>query len=212
MAFKFNNFKFLYIDHVLSLSYNFGDFVDHIYPTELEITDTTDTARSASYLDLHFKIDSEGWLRTKFYDKRDDFNFPLGSFHLCVATFKQHLHMVDIYIYISQLIRYSRTFGSYQDLLDRWLLITRKLLNQWFILTKLKSSLRMCYGRHHDSVNPLRNICVRNAHGYVPFVVLPDPFPNHGISTGFVVELHDGVTNGAWTAYPSGAHEFTPGV
>jgi hypothetical protein len=43
--------------HVLSLNnYRFGDFVDRIYPIELEIKDTTD--RSASYLDLHLEIDS----------------------------------------------------------------------------------------------------------------------------------------------------------
>ena len=30
---------------------------------------------SASYLDLHLEIDSEWRLRTKLYDKRDDFNF-----------------------------------------------------------------------------------------------------------------------------------------
>jgi hypothetical protein len=34
-------------------------FVDHIYPIELKIKDTTDTNRSASYLDLHLEIDSE---------------------------------------------------------------------------------------------------------------------------------------------------------
>jgi hypothetical protein len=36
-----------------------------IYPIELEIKDTTDTDRSASYLDLHLEIDSEGRLTTK---------------------------------------------------------------------------------------------------------------------------------------------------
>ena len=35
----------------------FADFVDRIYPIELEIKDNTD--RSASYLDIHLKIDSE---------------------------------------------------------------------------------------------------------------------------------------------------------
>ena len=45
-------------------------------PTELEIKDTTDTARSASNLDLHLEIDSEGPLWTKLYIKYD-FNFPL---------------------------------------------------------------------------------------------------------------------------------------
>jgi hypothetical protein len=58
----------------------FGDFVDRIYPIELEIKDTTDTDRSASYLDLHLEIDSEGRLRTKLYDRRDDFNFPIVNF------------------------------------------------------------------------------------------------------------------------------------
>ena len=55
------NFTFRYIDDVLSLNnYRFGDFVDRIYPIELEIKDTTDTDRSASYFDLHLEIDSEG--------------------------------------------------------------------------------------------------------------------------------------------------------
>ena len=59
------NFTFRYIYDVLSLNNSrFGDFVDRIYPIELEIKDTTDTDRSASYLDLHFEIDSEGRLRT----------------------------------------------------------------------------------------------------------------------------------------------------
>jgi hypothetical protein len=41
-------------------------------------------------------------------------------------------------VYISQLIRYFRACGSYQDFLDRGLLLTRKLLNQGFLLVKLK--------------------------------------------------------------------------
>ena len=48
------NFTFLYIDDALSLNNSrFGDFVDRIYPIELDIKDTTDTDRCASYLDLH---------------------------------------------------------------------------------------------------------------------------------------------------------------
>jgi hypothetical protein len=67
---------------VLSLdNSSFGDFVDRIYPIEHEIKDTTDTDRSALYLDLHLEIDSEGRLRTKLYDKRDDFKVcPNNSF------------------------------------------------------------------------------------------------------------------------------------
>jgi hypothetical protein len=75
------NFPFRYIDDVLSLNYwKFGDFVDRIFSIELEIKVTTGTARSASYLELHFEIDSEGWLRTKLFDNRYHFNFPTVHF------------------------------------------------------------------------------------------------------------------------------------
>ena len=42
---------------------------------------------------------------------------------------------------VSQLIRHSRTCGSYNDFLDRGQLLTLKLLNQGFLAFKLKSSL-----------------------------------------------------------------------
>ena len=54
------NFTLYYTDDVFSLNNSkLGDFVDHIYPTELEIKHTTYVARYASYLDLHLKIDSK---------------------------------------------------------------------------------------------------------------------------------------------------------
>ena len=145
------NFTFRYIDDVLSLNnFRFGDFVDRIYPIELEIKDITDADRSASYLDLHLEIDNEGRLRTKLYDKRDDFNFPIVNFPFICCN----IPAAPTYgVYISQRIRYSRACGSYQDFLDRGLLLTKKLLNQGFLLIKLKSSFRKFYGRHHDLVD-----------------------------------------------------------
>ena len=38
-----------------------------------------------------------------------------------------------VHVYISRLIRYSRACGSYQDFLDRGLVLTKKLLNQVFL-------------------------------------------------------------------------------
>ena len=70
------NFTFRYIDDGLSLNNSmFGDFVDRIYPVELEIKDTTDTDRPVSYLDLHLEIDSEGGLRTKLFRQKRRFQF-----------------------------------------------------------------------------------------------------------------------------------------
>jgi hypothetical protein len=105
---------------------------------------------STSYLDLQLEIDSEGRLRTKLYDKRDDFNIPILNFRFIRSTFPAaHAYGVCI----AQMIRYSSACGSYQDFLDRGLLLTMKLLNQGFLLVKLKSSLRKFYGRHHDLVD-----------------------------------------------------------
>ena len=72
------NFSFRYIDDVLSLNNSrFGDFLHLIYPSQLEIKDTTDTVKSASYLDLYLKIDTRGRLNTKLYDKRNYFDIPI---------------------------------------------------------------------------------------------------------------------------------------
>jgi len=49
---------------------------------------------------------------------------------------------------VARVSRYSRACGFYQDFLDRGLLLTRQLLNRWFILLMLKSSLRKFYTKH----------------------------------------------------------------
>ena len=88
--------------------------------------------------------------RTKLYDKRDDFNFVIVNFSFIFSS----IPAAPTYgVEISQLIQYSRACGSYQDFLDRGLLLTRTLLNQGFLLVKLKSLLRKFYGRRHDLVD-----------------------------------------------------------
>ena len=117
----------LYLMDVFSLSlnnYRFGDFVDHIYPIELEIKNSTDTDRSASHLDIHLEIDSEGQFRRKLYAKRYDFNVHIVNFPFICSN----ISAAPAYgVYISDLIRYSRACGSYQEFLERGLLLARKL-------------------------------------------------------------------------------------
>ena len=104
---------------------------------------------SALYLDLHLEIDIAEQLRTKLYNKREDFNFPIVNFPFRCSNIPEAPGYGE---YISQLIRYSRDCGTYEDFLDKRLLLTRKLLNQGFLLVKLKLSLRQFYGRHHGLV------------------------------------------------------------
>jgi hypothetical protein len=65
-------------------------------------------------------MDSEGRLRTKLYDKRDDLNFSIVNFPFICSN----IPTAPTYgVYISQLIRYPRAGGSYHDFLDRELLL-----------------------------------------------------------------------------------------
>jgi hypothetical protein len=97
-------------------AFSLNNCVDRIYPIEPEIKDTTDTDRSISYLDLHLEIDSEGRLRIKFYDKRDDFYIPIVNFPFICSN----IPAAPPYgVYISQIIRYSRVCGSYMDVLQK---------------------------------------------------------------------------------------------
>ena len=65
----------------------------------LELKYTIDTDRSASYLDLLLEIDSKEHIRTKLYNKRDDFNFLsstcIWSIYLSVDTIFQSLWLIS---------------------------------------------------------------------------------------------------------------------
>ena len=86
----------------------------HTYPIELEIKNTTDAAKSVSYLDLHIEIDSDGRLKTKLYDKRDYFSSQIVNFpFLC-----SNIPAASAYgVYISQLIQYAWACISCHDFL-----------------------------------------------------------------------------------------------
>jgi hypothetical protein len=47
-----------------------------IYPPELEVKETTDTASSASFLDLYLEFDDSGQISTNIYFNFKIINFP----------------------------------------------------------------------------------------------------------------------------------------
>ena len=129
------NFTYRYIDDVLSINNSrFAEFLPLIYPPELEVKETTDTASSASILDLYLEFDDSGQLSTKIYDKRDDFNFKIINF--CN----------------SQLIRYARASSNYSDFLKRHLHLRNRLLDQGYEKIRLIRSLKKFIFRYQDLV------------------------------------------------------------
>ena len=142
------SFTYRYIDDVLSINNpNFKDYLHEIYPHELEIKETTESNRSASYLDILLSFDDNGHLNTSLYDKRDDFNFHITNFpFLC-----SNIPSSPAYgVFVSQLIRYARACSKYDGFVTRAKRLTDKLLVQGYVTERLKSSLRKFYGRCGD--------------------------------------------------------------
>jgi hypothetical protein len=126
---------------------------------ELEIKDTAYTAsRTASYIDLHIDIDSEGRrLRTKRYYKRGNFNFPIVN---VLFIFSNIPGAALCGVYISQFVRYSRTRGSDYVFLYREFLLTRNTLKQGFLVVNLKSPLSKFYCRAiMTCLTDAKNLC-----------------------------------------------------
>ena len=145
------NFTYRYIDDVLSLNNpKFSDYLGVIYPSELDIKDTTESSCSASYLDLLLEYDTEEKLQLKLYDKRDDFNFPIFNFpFLC-----SNIPSSPAYgVYVSQLIRYARASNQYGSFLSMGVLLTNKLLTQGYLKPRLIKVIKKLYGRHHCRIN-----------------------------------------------------------
>ena len=69
-----------YLDDLLNIDYDFFDStVNRIYPSELQLKKANVSDTEASFLDLHLSI-SYGFVKTKIYDKQDDFGFDIVHF------------------------------------------------------------------------------------------------------------------------------------
>ena len=106
---------------------------------ELEVKGTTDSQKSASSRNLDLEIDNRGRLKTKLYDKHDDITFAIVNFSFKSSSISTS---PSYGVYISQLMRYSGACSQYSDFLDRYQLLTQKLLKQDYVAPTLKSSLK----------------------------------------------------------------------
>ena len=57
----------------------FEGMVNQIYPPELQLNKANTLDTEAPFLDLHLSI-SNGFVSSKIYDKRDDFDFDIVNF------------------------------------------------------------------------------------------------------------------------------------
>ena len=82
----------------------FEGVVNRIYPPELQLNKANTADTEAPFLDLHLSI-SNGFVSSKIYDKRDDFDFDIVNFPFLDGDVPRS---TSYGVYISQLIRFAR--------------------------------------------------------------------------------------------------------
>ena len=149
-----------YLDDLLNIDNNFFDsMVNRIYPSELQLNKANVSDAEASFLDLHLSI-SDGFVKTKIYDKGDDFDFNTVNFPFQdgdvprSASYGVYVPRSASYgVYISQLIRFARVSSHVDDFNTRNKVLTAKLLRQGYRYHKLRKAFFKFYRRHFDIVS-----------------------------------------------------------
>ena len=139
-----------YLDDLLNIDNNFFDsMVISIYPSELQLNKANVSDAEVSFLDLHLSI-SDGFVKTKIYDKRDDFDFDIVNSPFLDGDVPRS---ASYGVYISQLIRFARVSSHVDDFNTRNNVLTAKLLRQGYRYHKLRRAFSKFYRRHFDIVS-----------------------------------------------------------
>ena len=139
-----------YLDDLLNIDNKFFDsMVNHIFPSELQLNKANMSDAEASFLDLHLAL-SDGFVKTKLYDKRSDFDFDIVHFPFLDGDVPRS---ASYGVYISQLIRFARVSSHVDAFNTLNKVLTAKLLRQEYRYHKLRKAFSKFYRRHFDIVS-----------------------------------------------------------
>ena len=127
----------------------FEGMVNRIYPPELQLNKANTADTEAPFLDLHLSI-SNGFVSSKIYDKRDDFDFDIVNFPFLDGDVPRS---TSYGVYISQLIRFARVSSHVVDFNARNKSLTAKLLQKGYRYHKLRKTFSKFYRRHYELVS-----------------------------------------------------------
>ena len=126
-----------YLDDLLNIdSPYFEGMVNRIYQPELQLNKANTSDTEAPFLDLLLSI-SNGFVSSKIYDKRDDFDFDIVNFPFLDGYVSRS---TSYGIYISQLFRFARVSSHVADFNSRNKSLTPKLLQQGYRYHKLRKT------------------------------------------------------------------------
>ena len=99
-----------YLDDLLNIDIPyFGGMINQIYPPKLQMKKTNISDTEAPFLDLQLSV-ANGFVSTKIYDKRDDFDFDIVNFPCLDGDVPRR---ASYGVYISQLIRFARVCNHF---------------------------------------------------------------------------------------------------
>ena len=93
---------------------------------------------------------SNGFVSSKIYDKRDDFDFDIVNFPFLDGDVPRR---PSYGVYISQLIRFARVCSHVDDFHTRNKCLTAKLLKQGYRYHKLRKAFSKFYRRHYELIS-----------------------------------------------------------
>ena len=123
--------------------------VNQIYPSELQLNKANISDTEAPFLDLHLSF-ANGFVSSKIYDKRDDFDFDIVNFPFLDGDIPRR---ASYGVYISQLIRFARVCNHVTDFNARNKSLTAKLLQQGYRYHKLRKTFSKFYRRHYELIS-----------------------------------------------------------
>ena len=116
-----------YLDDLLNIDNPyFEGMVNQLCPPELQLNKANTTDTESPFLDLHFSI-ANGFVSSKIYDKRDDFDFDIVNFPFLDGDVPRR---ASYGVYIAQLNRFARVCNHVADFNAQNKYLTAKLLQQ----------------------------------------------------------------------------------
>ena len=139
-----------YLDDLLNFdSPYFGGVVNRIYPPELQLNKANTADTEAPFLDLYLSI-SGGFVSSKIYDKRDDFDFDMVDFPFLDGDVPRS---TSCGVCVSQLVRFAGVSGRVVDFGARSGSLTAKLLQQGYRYHRLREAFSGFCRRHYELVS-----------------------------------------------------------
>ena len=123
--------------------------VNQIYPPELQLKKANISDTKAPFLDLYLTI-SNGFVSSKIYDKRDDFDFDIVNFLFLDGDVPRR---PSYGVYISQIIKFARVCSHVEDFNAHNKCLTAELLKHGHRNHKLRKAFSKFYRRHDELVS-----------------------------------------------------------